>query len=139
MIVISLCAKVAIHPVPCVPPDSPTSAFTSPWCPLVELIVIVVPDQISTPPVEFAGLPGRFGALHRFCGGTMCPGPVDSTSPKIVTSQPCRCTRSAPGSPPRPATTPVPPTTPPQHTPIPIGPPCPPQPRPPPHPTPACT
>src|SRR5262249_60238843 len=33
--------------------------------------------------------------------GVACPDPVDSTRPKIVTTHPCRCTRSAPGSAPR--------------------------------------
>ena len=57
----------------------------------------VVPAQISTHAPESAGLPGRF-TLQRLANGGSWAGPVDATSPKILTIQPCRCTRSAPGS-----------------------------------------
>jgi len=51
--------------MPCDPPAKPMSALTSPlWVPVLSM-TSVVPDQISTQPVEFDGLPTRVTGLRR--------------------------------------------------------------------------
>ena len=52
-------ARRSIQPRPSEPPVTPMSALTSPPCVPVLSTRMVVPDQISTQPVDFRGLPGR--------------------------------------------------------------------------------
>src|SRR6185295_5738356 len=78
------------------------SALISPLLPPLASTAIEPSDQSSTHAVELAGLPGRGGSLQRFLPrGFCCPGPLDSTRPATRIASPSRCTRSAPGPPPR--------------------------------------
>src|SRR5688572_16835924 len=95
-------ARRSIHPRPSEPPVTPMSALTSPPCVPVLSTRMLVPDQISTQPVDVTGLPGRVTGLRRnwavtafeqlLAGlfGAMWPDPADSTSPSTTTVHPSR-------------------------------------------------
>src|SRR5438552_11057130 len=113
-------ANRSIQPRP-LPPvgDGVVSAPTCPlWIPEASTVragppappVGPGPAQISTHWLLLAMWPGRGGSLQRLPGGAWLLLPMDCTRPWIVTPQACRCTRSAPGLPPRLPTLPLSPT-----------------------------
>lgn len=98
MIVMSFFAMMSIHARSLRTP----SALTSPLFGRMLLITTLLPHT-STHAVYTGGDGCAPGSLHRFGGltGGACPpdpSAIDCTIPLICTSQPSRCTRSAPGS-----------------------------------------